>query len=216
MKNVLIIGAGKFGNLIAKRMSELGCDVMAVDKDEEKINEVLPYVTNAIIGDSTSEEFVETLGVSDYDVCFVSIGNDFQTSLEVTALLKDAGARFLVCRASSDIQAKFLQRIGADTVVYPEKQMARRIATKYASDNILDYIQLENSSHALYRLKVPDDWSGHTLKELDIRKKHGINVVALWEGDDIVVPDGDTVFKKNDVVMAIGDRNKLLKVFEIK
>ena len=216
MKNVLIIGAGKFGSLIAKRMSDLGCSVMAVDKDEDKVNEVLPYVTNAIIGDSTSEEFVETLGVSDYDVCFVSIGNDFQTSLEVTALLKDAGARFLVCRARSDIQSKFLHRIGADDVVYPEKQMARRIATKYASDNILDYIQLDNSTHALYRLRVPSEWYGHCLKELDVRKKNNINIVALWVGKDIVVPDGETVFKDNDTVLAIGDRSNLLKVFKIR
>ncbi|MBR2578379.1 MAG: TrkA family potassium uptake protein [Erysipelotrichaceae bacterium] len=216
MKNVLIIGAGKFGSLIAKRMSELGCAVMVVDKNENNINELLPYVTNAIIGDSTSEEFVDTLGVSDYDVCFVSIGNDFQTSLEVTALLKDAGARYLVCRASSDIQSKFLDRIGADAVVYPEKQMARRIATKYASDNILDYIQLDNSSHALYQLRVPSEWYGHSLKGLDIRRKYNINIVALWVGNDITVPDADTVFKENDTVLAIGDRNNLLKVFKIK
>ena len=132
MKAILIIGVGTFGAQIAKRMTELRCEVMAVDSNEERINEILPYVTNARIGDSTNEEFMRSLGVRNYDVCIVSIGDNFQNSLETTALLSELGAQKVISRASNDVQMKFLLRNGADEVVYPEMQMAMRIATKYA------------------------------------------------------------------------------------
>ena len=132
MKSVLIIGAGQFGQHIAKRMSELRCEIMAVDSDEGRINAILPYVTNAQIGNSTNAEFMESLGIPDYDVCIVTISDSFQNSLETTALLKELGARRVISRAQNDVQEKFLKRNGADETVYPEKQMAVRLANKEA------------------------------------------------------------------------------------
>ena len=168
MKSVLVIGAGQFGTHIAKRMEELRCEVMAVDINEDCINDIMPYVTNAKIGDGTNEEFLRTLGIDDYDVCFVTLGSHFQTSLETTSLLSELGAQKVVSRASNDVQMKFLLRNGADEVVYPEMQMAMRIATKYASDSILDFIQLD-SSYSIYEMKVPRDWDGKNLMQLDLR-----------------------------------------------
>ena len=157
MDSALIIGVGQFGSHIAKRMSELRCEVMAVDINEAHINEILPYVTNAQIGDCTNREFMQSLGVSNYDVCIVTIGSSFQTSLETTALVKELGAPVVVSRASNDVQMKFLLKNGADDVVYPEKQMAIRVATKYASKSILDFIQLD-SSISIFEMKIPKEW----------------------------------------------------------
>ena len=216
MKSILIVGAGKFGGMIARRLAEFNCEVMVIDTDEQAINRILPYVSNAIIGDCTDEEFVETLGVDNYDVCFVSIGNAFQTSLEVTALLKDAGAKHLVSRASSNIQSKFLSRIGADEIIYPEKMMATRIATRYASDNIIDFIQLSESDYSIYELRVPDEWDGKTLREMNLRKKHNVNIIAIRRNDTILVPDPDDPFDSEDVAFAIGETPVLQKLFKIR
>ena len=165
MKTVLIIGVGQFGSHIARRMEELRCEVMAVDENEKHINDILPYVTNARIGDSTNEEFLRSLGVGNYDVCIVALGSRFQSSLETTSLLKELGAKKVISRATNDVQMKFLLKNGADEVVYPEKQMALRIATKYASDSILDFIHLDNN-YSIYELKVPKDWFGKSLSQV--------------------------------------------------
>lgn len=214
MKSILVVGAGKFGGLIAKRMSELGNEVMVVDKNENHIDTLLPYVSNATIGDCANKEFIENLGVQNYDVCFVSIGNDFETSLVVSAMLKDAGAKHLISRASSDIQTDLLFRIGCDEVIYPEKMMAERVATRYASDKILDYIQLDNSKYSIYELKVPKEWKGMTLKQLDIRNKHNVNIVALKKANEVISPNGDTVIDEDDVAFVIGETKNLQKLFK--
>lgn len=159
MKSILVIGAGQFGTLIAKRMEELRCEVMVVDKNEECIDEIVSYVTYAKIGDGTNEEFLRTLGIDNFDVCFVTLGSHFQTSLETTSLLSELGAKKVISRATNDVQMKFLLRNGADEVVYPEKQTALRIATKYAYDSILDYFHLENDLY-IYELKLPKEWCG--------------------------------------------------------
>ena len=167
MKSVLLIGLGRFGRHTAQKLHELGHEVMAVDKKEENINAVLPYVTNAVIGNSTSPEFLESLGVESYDLCIVAIGDDFQSSLETTALLKDAGAKYVVARAAQGIQEKLLHNNGADAVVYPERQLAEWTAICYSSDYILDYIAV-NDEFAIYEIEVPDKWKGRSLSELDI------------------------------------------------
>lgn len=214
MESVLIIGAGQFGTHIAKRMSALRCDVMAIDTDEERINAILPDVTNAQIGDSTSIEFMKALGVRDYDVCIVTIGNDFQNSLETTTLLKELGAKFVVSRAENDVQEKFLLRNGADEVVYPEKQAAVRIATKFASERILDFIQLDRN-YAIYEMKVPKDWYGKTIIQLDIRKKYNINIISRKRGSQVSVPMPDDVMGEQDVVFVIGDVKDIQRCFKI-
>ena len=155
MKAILLIGLGRFGRHIALKLNELNHQVMAVDKDEARVNEVLPYVTNAQIGDSTNEDFLASLGVRNFDVCIVAIGDNFQSSLETASLLKELGARLVVARAARDVQAKFLLRNGADEVVYPEKQVAIWTAIRYSSDNISDYIAL-GDDHAIFEVSVPE------------------------------------------------------------
>ena len=142
MKSILLIGLGRFGKHIAMHLNHLGHQVMAVDTSEERVEDVLPIVTNAQIGDSTNADFLESLGVRNYDVCIVAIGNNFQSSLETTSLLSELGARFVVSRAATDVQEKFLLRNGANEVVYPEKQLAKWTAIRYSADHILDYLSL--------------------------------------------------------------------------
>ena len=159
MKSILLIGLGRFGKNIALKLHELGHEVMAVDKKEERVEEVLPYVTNAQIGDSMNELFLQSLGVDNYDVCIVAIGNDFQSSLETTSLLKELGAKKVVSRAARDVQAKFLLRNGADEIVYPEKQLAAWTAIRYSSDHIFDYIELAGD-YAIFEIEIPFSWIG--------------------------------------------------------
>lgn len=203
MKSVLIIGAGQFGTHIAKRMEELRCEVMAVDINEDCINEIMPYVTNARIGDGTSEAFLRTLGINDYDVCFVTLGRHFQSSLEATSLLSELGAKKVISRATNDVQMKFLLRNGADEVVYPEMQTARRIATKYASDNILDFFPLEKDYY-IYELKVPRAWHGRSIVQIDVRKKFNINILTIKRRGEVLVPTAETVIEPDDVAFVLG------------
>ena len=214
MTSVLIIGVGQFGSHIAKRMEELRCEVMAVDISEERINEILPHVTNARIGDSTNEEFLRSLGVRDYDVCIVALGSLFQSSLETTSLLKELGAKKVISRATNDVQMKFLLRNGADEVVYPEKQMALRIATRYASDSILDFIHLDNS-YSIYEMKVPKEWYGKTLSQIDIRKKYRINVLTIKLNKKVFIPSPDTEIITDDIAFVIGELKDIQKCFKI-
>ena len=204
MKSVLIIGAGQFGTHIAKRMEELRCEVMAVDINEDCINEIMPYVTNARIGDGTSEAFLRTLGINDYDVCFVTLGRHFQSSLEATSLLSELGAQKVISRATNDVQMKFLLRNGADEVVYPEMQTARRIATKYASDNILDFFPLEKDYY-IYELKVPRAWHGRSIVQIDARKKFNINILTIKRRGEVLVPTAETVIEPDDVAFVLGE-----------
>lgn len=214
MTTALIIGVGQFGSHIAKRMEELRCEVMAVDINEDNINEILPFVTNARIGDATNEDFLRSLGVSDYDVCIVALGSLFQSSLETTSLLKELGAKKVVSRATNDVQMKFLLRNGADEVVYPEKQMALRIATRYASDSILDFVHLDNN-YSIYEMKVPKDWFGKTLIQLDIRKKNRINVLTMKRGNAVFIPSPDTEIQPGDIAFVIGELHDIQKCFKI-
>lgn len=214
MDSALIIGAGRFGMHIARRMSELGCEVMVVDKNEDRINAILPFVTDARIGECTNADFMRTLDVSEFSVCIVTIGDDFQSSLETTSILKDLGARVVVSRAVNDIQVKFLLRNGADEVVYPEKEMAMRVATKYASNGILDFIQFDGN-HSIFELELPAEWNGRTLSQLDIRKKYSINIIAVKRGGKVEIPKPDTVFALGDTLFALGELAEIKKCFKI-
>ncbi|MBQ9388496.1 MAG: TrkA family potassium uptake protein [Lachnospiraceae bacterium] len=214
MDSALIIGAGRFGMHIARRMSELGCEVMVVDKNEDRINAILPFVTDARIGECTNADFMRTLDVSEFSVCIVTIGEDFQSSLETTSILKDLGARVVVSRAVNDIQVKFLLRNGADEVVYPEKEMAMRVATKYASNGILDFIQFDGN-HSIFELELPAEWNGRTLSQLDIRKKYSINIIAVKRGGKVEIPKPDTVFALGDTLFALGELAEIKKCFKI-
>ncbi len=215
MKSILLIGLGRFGRHIALKLGELNHQVMAIDKLEERVDAVLPFVTNAQIGDSTSEEFLEGLGVRNYDVCIVTIGGDFQSSLETTSLLKELGARMVVSRAERDVQAKFLLRNGADEVVYPEKQIASWTAIRYTSDHILDYIEIDND-YAIFEVKIPENWIGKTIGEIDIRKKYKINIMALKSGGKInLTIHSDTVLESGQTMLVLGDHKDIQKCFRI-
>lgn len=176
MKSILIVGLGRFGRHMAAQLIEEGNEVLAIDIKEERVNEAMEMVTDAQIGDATNEHFVESLGVRNFDLCVVAIGDNFQASLETTALLKDLGAPFVLARANRDVHAKFLLRNGADRIVYPEKEMARRLAVKYGNDNIYDYIKLTDE-YAIYEIPVPESWVGSSILE----RKSEINTTsALW------------------------------------
>ena len=215
MKNILLIGAGRFGRHIAMQLSQLGHQVMAVDTNEERINDVLPFVTNAQIGDSTNEEFLRTLGIGNFDVCFVTISSNFQNSLETTSLLKELGAQYVVSRAERDVQAKFLLRNGANNVVYPEKQMAKWAAIRYTANHIFDYIEFDEQ-HAIFEVKVPKDWIGKSVGELDVRRKFGINILGIKRGGKTDVPVmSDTILSENITILALGEYKALQKCFRI-
>ena len=214
MKTVLVIGVGQFGTHIAKRLEELNCEVMAVDINEDCANEILPYVTNVRIGDSTNEDFLRSLGVSNYDVCIVALGSLFQSSLETTSLLKELGAKKVISRATNDVQMKFLLRNGADEVVYPEMQTALRIATKCASDSILDFFHLDNN-YSIYEIKVLKEWYGKTLSQIDIRKKYKVNILTIKRGREVFIPSPDTEIEDGDIAFVIGELRDIQKCFRI-
>ena len=205
MKNILLIGAGRFGRHIAVQLSQLGHQVMAVDTNEERINDVLPYVTNAQIGDSTNAEFLHSLGIGNFDVCLVTIGGSFQNSLETTSLLKELGAKCVVSRAERDVQAKFLLRNGADHVVYPEKQVAKWVAIRYSSNHIFDYIEIDDQ-HAIFEVEIPEGWIGKSVGELDIRRKYGINILGIKRsGKTEVSITPDTVLSGETTILALAN-----------
>ena len=215
MKTILLIGIGRFGKHIAVKLHELHHEVMAIDKNEERIEEILPYVTSAQIGDSMKEEFLRSLGVSNYDVCIVAIGNDFQGSLETTSLLKELGAKKVVARAARDVQAKFLLRNGADEIVYPEKQLANWTAIRYSSDHIFDYIELDEE-HAIFEIAVPLNWIGKTIGEVDIRRRYGINIMAIKRNGKLemaVTPD--TILTAGAPLLVLGHNKDIQKCFHI-
>lgn len=215
MKSILLIGVHSLGSLLAKQFSKQGHEVMAVDREESRINEILPYVTDAQIGDSTNEEFLRSLGINNYDVCFVTIGGDFQSSLETTSLLKEMGGKLVVSRADRDVQTKFLLRNGADEVLNPEKQVAEWAAIRYGSNHILDYIKLD-ADHAIFEVPVPTDWAERSIGQIDIRKKHGITIIAVKNHGDVdlsITPE--TILESSMTMLVLGEKKSIKKCFHL-
>ena len=215
MKSVLLIGLGRFGKHIAVELNALGHQIMAVDSNEERLNDALPYVTNGQIGDSTNQAFLASLGICNFDLCIVTFGNNFQSSLETTCLLKELGAKMVVSRAERDGQAKFLLRNGADEVVYPEKQLAKWTAIRFTSDHILDYIEIDKE-HAIFEVSIPKAWLGKTVGQVDIRKKYGINILAVKTGQKLnAFITSDTPLSEEKTLMVMGKYKDLQKCFKI-
>ena len=215
MKSILLVGLGRFGRHVALKLEELNHQVMAVDKIEERVETALPHVTNAQIGDSTNYDFMSTLGIRNYDVCIVAIGDDFQSSLETTALLKELGAKFVVSRAARDVHAKFLLNNGADEIVYPERQLAEWTAIRYSSDHIFDYIELD-ADHAIFEISIPQNWIGKTIGELDIRKHYNINIMAFKRGEQMNMSiSASTVVETGQTMLVLGSLKSIQKCFHI-
>lgn len=212
MKSVLIIGLGRFGTYMAKKFTELGNHVMALDTDEEKINEILPFVTSAQIGDGTKAAVLESIGIDNFDICVVCVGENFQSSLETTSLLKEAGAKFVLSRASTEIQAKFLLRNGADEVVFAEKEMAERLAVKYSANNIFDYIQLTNE-YAIYEIPTPKSWEGKTIRDKGVRAKYNVNILGTKRAGTLVPnPPPDYVFAAGERIIVMCRKDDIEKL----
>ncbi|MBR5338015.1 MAG: TrkA family potassium uptake protein [Lachnospiraceae bacterium] len=215
MKSILLIGLNNFGFILAKQLHSLGHEIMAIDINEERVNSILPLVTDAQIGDSTNEAFLKSLGVNNFDVCIVTISSNFQSSLETTSLLKELGGKLVVSRANREVQAKFLLRNGADEVIIPEKQIAEWAAIRYGSNHVLDYIKLDDDN-AIFEVSVPEEWVGKTVGEIDIRKEYGINIMAVKENSKMdlsVTPD--TVLDANKTLLVLGEHKALQRCFKI-
>ena len=204
MKSILLIGLGRFGRHIAEKLHDMQHDVLAVDHDEDRVNRILPLVTNALIADSTNADFLQSLGIPSFDVCIVAIGDDFQSSLETTSLLKEFGARYVVARASRDMHEKFLLRNGADETVYPEHQLALWTAIRCGSDHILDYFPLSDE-YAIYEVSVPKAWAGKSIGELDVRRRHHLNILGIKADGRIDLNiSAQTVLAANAAVLVAG------------
>ena len=215
MKSILLIGLGRFGRHIAIKLDELNHQVMAVDNNESRVEAVLPYVRNAQIGDATNEDFIRSLGVRNFDVCIVAIGDNFQSSLETTSLLKELGAKMVVSRAARDVHAKFLLRNGADEVVYPEKQLASWTAIRYSADHIFDYVELDEE-HGIFEISIPDAWIGKTVGELYIRKKYNVNIMALrCNGVLDMNIASETLLGDDQTMLVLGNIKNIQKQFHI-
>ena len=204
MKSILLIGLGRFGRHIAEKLHDMQHAVLAVDHDEDRVNRILPLVTNALIADSTNADFLQSLDIPSFDVCIVAIGDDFQSSLETTSLLKEFGARYVVARASRDIHEKFLLRNGADETVYPERQLALWTANRCGSNHILDYFPLSDE-YAIYEVAVPAAWAGKSIGELDVRRRHHLNILGIKADKRIDLNiSAQTILAANAAVLVAG------------
>ena len=211
MKNVLLIGLGRFGRHMAQKLHDLRHQVLAIDKDERRVQDAMAYVTNAQIGDATDPALIEALGVREFDLCVVAMGHDLQASLEITALLKKHGAPFVLVRVARDAHAQFLLACGADEVIYPEKQMATWAAVRYSGDHIFDYIRL-SQDHAIYETAIPESWVGHTVVDLAVRQKYHLNILAVRR-DGIVepMPGPGHRFNRDERVILLGSDRDVQK-----
>lgn len=212
MKSVLIIGMGTLGRHLARKMIEYGNEVMIVDSKEEIIQEMAQEIPNAIVGDCAQEGVLRSLGVSNFDFCFVTVGEDFYAALEITAILKELGAKCVISKAKKNRQADFLKKIGADEVFYPEEEMAESLAIRYTADNIYDYIEL-NEEYSVYEMPILKEWKGKTIKSVDVRKLYNINIIAIKKGSDLVpCPVPEYVFEEEDHIIVIGKADDVLKI----
>ncbi|MDD2361979.1 MAG: TrkA family potassium uptake protein [Oscillospiraceae bacterium] len=211
MKQIAVLGLGRFGESVARSLESLGVEVMGVDINQEKVAEIAPFITHAVQGDLLDSDALESLGLRNFDVVILSIKN-VEISCLATIAIKDSGAHYIVAQASGDAHGKILERIGVDKVIMPEKDMGTRIARSLAGNNIIDYMEL-SSKHSLIEITTPDDWVGHTLKENNIRNKYGVNVVAIRSGKSIQVsPKSDAIIHDGDILVVIGENNDLEKI----
>ncbi|MDT3427946.1 trk system potassium uptake protein TrkA [Paenibacillus forsythiae] len=211
-KQFAIIGMGRFGSSVAKALSGMGYDVLAIDSDEQRVQEISAIVTHAVSADSTDEEALRALGIRNFDVVVVAIGEDIQSSILTTLILKDLGVPAILVKAKSELHGKVLGKIGADKVIYPEMDMGMRVAHHLASPNILDYIEL-SPDYSILDMKVPEAMVGRSLKELNIRAKFSCNVIAIRHGDEMnITPNADERLTSSDVLVIVGHKDNLTRL----
>ena len=214
MKSFLIIGLGRFGTHLCKDLSKLDNEIMVVDENEAVMEDVLSFVTSAKIGDCTNEKVLATLGVGNFDVCFVCIGSNFQNSLEVTSLVKEMGAKHVISKANRDVHAKFLLRNGADEVIYPDRDIAVKLAKRCSINHVFDYIEL-NGEYSIYEIPLKDEWIGHSIMELNFRQTYGVDILGVKKGTETnISPAADYIFSEGEHLMILANQecaSKLLK-----
>lgn len=214
MKNYVVIGCGRFGSSVAKTLYSLGHDVLAIDQDEEKIQNISDQVTHAVEADANDENVLRSLGIRNFDVAVVSIGSDIQSSIMATLICKELGVKYVLCKAKNELQAKVLYKIGADRVVFPERDMGIRVAHNLVSQNVLEYIELD-PHYSIAEIVTPSRWIGKTIGELDLRANYGINVMAVKHGMEInISPDAVDTLKPGDILVVIGKNEQINKVEE--
>ncbi len=215
MKSILVIGIGRFGKHLSHKLIELGNEVMVVDINEDNIREFLPIATSVQIGDCTKEEVLHSLGVGNFNLCFVCMGTNFQNSLEITSLLKDLGAKYVISKASRDIHVKFLLRNGADEVIDPERDIAEKLAVRYSTENLFNYFELTREV-SLYEISPVDSWIGKSIKEVNFRVKYHVSILATKNGDKIVpLPSADHVFKPDEHLIIMGRHSDVERILKI-
>lgn len=212
MKSVLVIGMGTLGRHLAAKMQEMGNDVMIIDKNEYIIQELAPIFPDSIIGDCTNEGVLRSVGVNNFDYCFVAIGEDFYASLEITSILKELGANCVISKAKRQRQAEFLKRIGADEVFYPEREIAEKLAVRYNATNIFDYIEL-TSEYSIFEIPILPEWTGRTIMDVDVRRNYNINIIAVKNGSKVnPVPGGNHVFEADCHIVVIGKSSDVFRL----
>lgn len=212
MKTVLIIGMGKFGRRLAQNMINLGNEVMIIDQNEEAMEELVPLATSSKIGDCTNVEVLKSLGLDNFDIVFVCISENFQSSLEITSLVKELGAKYVISKADRDIHAKFLLRNGADEVVYPDRDIADKLASRCSVDNVFDYIEL-TEGYAIYEIPVKKEWVGKSIIETNFRKKYNINILGMKRDEKLyLMPGADYVFSPEEHLILLGHKDDIRKI----
>ena len=210
MISVLLIGMGKFGRTLGDQLLEMGDEVMIVDKNEDIVNKLAPRYTNALIADCMSLDNLETMDIPTFDACVVAIGEDFQASLEITSNLKDCGARRIVSRATTAIQRKFLMRVGADEVIYPDMDIAEKLAVRLNSDNVINFVDLD-AEYAIFEIELPKKWLKKTLVEVNPRVNYGMNILTIKNSGEIIYSiSGDYVFREGDQLLVFGNTERIL------
>lgn len=211
MKSFLVIGLGRFGSYLSIKLASLKNEVMVVDKNEEAVKEVAQYVNNCSIVDCTDETVLKEVGVRDFDYVFVCIGDDFKSSIEITSMAKELGAQNVISMASDDMHAKFLLKNGADKVVYPEKNLAEKLAVKFSADTAFDYIEL-TEEYFISEIKVPDIWVDKSIRDANIRAKHNLNILATKNNEKVFpMPGADYVFKGDEHLIVMGKNTDVQK-----
>ena len=212
MNKILLIGMGKFGQTLGEKLLEIGDEVMIVDKDEEKINRFAPKYTDALIANCMEEENLRALAPASFDACVVAIADDFQSSMEITSLLKELGAKYVVAKAATEIQRKFLLRNGADEVVYPDYDMAEKLAVTLHSTKVFDYIEL-NEENSIMEVSVPSRWAGKQLADVNPRKNYGLNLLTVRKPDETLITElsAEYCFEPGDHMLVFGNTEKIMK-----